>query len=158
MTVFNKEINLLSSFKNKTVNSVYGLAGLHVALSRHQILKSQAKESSVSSESHVTEWAHTVQLLKQALPVRFDGNGAWSVLAIQVSVQDVYGLLVHCWLKLAGKECRTGQLLWIREKKVTEISLWDTEPNWCYLNIRDNHSYPVIVNFWLEKSVQVQHI
>lgn len=74
---------------------VYGPAGLRVALSSRQILQAQAKERRVSSERHVTEGAHAIRLLEQALPVCLDGHGAGSVLAIQVSVQDVYGLLIH---------------------------------------------------------------
>lgn len=75
---------------------VYELASLRVALNSHQILKAKAKESGVGSERHVTERTHSIQLLKQALPVRLDGDSARSVLAVQVSVQDVYGLLIHC--------------------------------------------------------------
>lgn len=61
-------------------------------------------------------------MVKQTLPVSFDGSGARSIVAIQVSVQDVDGLLVHCWLKFTGKERRTGQLLLMEKRKVK--TLW----------------------------------
>lgn len=89
-------INTFYHLHVKKKKGVYGPAGFRVALNSRQILEAQAKERSVSGESHIAERAHAIQLLKQALPVCLDGNGAWSILAIQVSVQDVYGLLVHC--------------------------------------------------------------
>ena len=97
-------------------------AGLHVALSRGQILQTQAKEGSVSSERHVPERAHALRLLEHALPVRLDGDGARRVLAVEVSVQDVYGLLVHRRLKFTGKECGTGQLLSRRKREKAKMN------------------------------------
>ncbi|TNN83396.1 hypothetical protein EYF80_006377 [Liparis tanakae] len=78
---------------------------------RCQILEAEANERSVSGESRVSQRAHAIQLLKQAFPVRLNGNGARSVLAIQVRVQDVDGLLVHRGLKLAREERRTDRLV-----------------------------------------------
>lgn len=100
-------------------------AGVHLVLKSSQILEAKAKERRIGSESNVTEWADTVQLLKHALPICFNGTGAWRVLAVEVSVQDFYGLLVHCGLKLASEECWSGQLLWIRRQTTTEWRQWD---------------------------------
>lgn len=90
-----------------------------------QIFKAKAKEGHVGSESNVAERADTIQMLKHTLPICFDGTGAWSILAVQVRVQDFYDLLVHRRLKLASEERRSGQLLHIRRYIIR-----DNEANW----------------------------
>ena len=85
-----------------------GPAGVHGALRGQQVPQAETKESHLSGERCVAERGQAVLLLKQTLPVRLQRRGARSVLAVQVRVQDVDGLLVHRGLKLAGEERRTG--------------------------------------------------
>lgn len=131
--LFAASITFATETKHKT--AVCWPAGVHLALKSSQILEAKAKERHIGSESNVTERADTIQLLEHTLPIRFDGTGAWRVLAVEVSVQDFYGLLVHCGLKLTSEECRSGQLLWIRRDGATELRRWDRLGKNCELLI-----------------------
>lgn len=102
-------------------------AGLQAGLAAIQAPEAQAEEGRVGREGHVTEGAHPVRLLKQALPVGLDGHCPWGVVSIQVGVQDVYSLLVHRGLKLSGKERGPGQLLWGIEHMRINVKLAEEE-------------------------------
>lgn len=103
-------------------------AGVRAALRGGQTLEAEAEEGRVGGESGVAQRGHAVQLLEQALPVRLDGHRARRVLAVQVRVQDVDGLLVDRGLELAGEEGRPGQLLRTIEKRNT---VRKRESRWC---------------------------
>lgn len=71
----------------------------------------QPGEGSVEGEGDIAEATEAVHAVVDVLPVGLQGRRVGGVAAVEVGVQDLQHLLIHCRLELAGEEGGSGELL-----------------------------------------------
>lgn len=74
-------------------------------------MEPQPGEGCIEGEGDIGEPAEPIDTVVDVFPVGLEGRGVGGVAAVQVRVQDIQHLLIHCRLKLAGEEGGSGELL-----------------------------------------------
>lgn len=74
-------------------------------------MKTDSEERGVSSERHVAEHLHAILPLKNAFPIGLQRWCARRVMTVEVSIEDIYGLLVDGGFEFTGEKRGPGQLL-----------------------------------------------